>query len=75
MNATLKITTHGTLQFNSFFIITTGVGFMFRVYIRNKCFGTKKKKKHFLMIVNKQIISQIIVSIRKYLFEKKYVST
>lgn len=44
MNATLKITTHGTLQFNSFFIITTGVGFIFRVYIRNKCFGTKKKK-------------------------------
>lgn len=44
MNATIKVTAYGTLQFNSFFIITTGAGFIFRVYINNECFGTKQQK-------------------------------
>ena len=39
----LALTAYGTLQFKSFFIVTTGADFIFRVGIMNKCFGTKKK--------------------------------
>lgn len=52
MNATIKVTTYGTLQFNSLFIITAGTSFIFRVYIRNEYFGIKNFP-YFTMILTK----------------------
>lgn len=72
MNGTIKITTHGTLQFNSFFVIFAGVRFIFRVYIKNEHFGIEQKYIFSWCWPNN--FSSQNVSISKYLLEKQVYS-